>query len=87
MPQKITSNQDKKDEKKETTEPNTYQCNVRCAYFPTLPDVVPYEVDEKTGIKRMPKDFQLTCKYDGHVITSWYDLCPRKVEKENGKSV
>lgn len=60
-------------------------CTNHCSYFPNV-ETTDWVYDEKTGLKVRKHPREFICGYDGHVITSWYDECPKNLEKETKKN-
>ena len=57
------------------------QCNPQCSYFPDV-NCTNWVYDEKDpSIKRRKEKKDYICGYDGHVITSWYLPCPKKIDE------
>lgn len=55
------------------------KCSPNCAYFPCM-ECKTWTVDED-GVKHRADGKKFVCGYDGHLITSWYDECPKEKEK------
>lgn len=50
-------------------------------FFPDM-NCTEWEYDkDKPYIKRRNDDKKFRCIYDGHIITSWYAPCPKKLEE------
>ena len=61
-------------------ENNQAKCDVHCIFFPDM-TCSSWKFDEKEPyIKRRDDGKQFICAYDGHVIKSWYDECPKNAE-------
>ena len=57
------------------------QCSPQCSYFPDV-NCTNWVYDEKDpSIKRRKEKKDYICGYDGHVITSWYLPCPKKIDE------
>ena len=57
------------------------QCSPQCSYFPDV-NCTNRVYDEKNpSIKRRKEKKDYICGYDGHVITSWYLPCPKKIDE------
>ena len=58
-------------------------CNPLCPYFPNSESSIDWEYDQKIPyLKRRKNQKNFICGYDGHIITSWYEDCPKnKAEK------
>ena len=55
------------------------QCSPQCSYFPDV-NCTNWVYDEKDpSIKRRKEKKDYICGYDGHIITSWYLPCPKKI--------
>lgn len=54
------------------------KCHPNCPYFPNS-ETCEWEYDEKEPyIKRRKNKDSFICYYDGHMIKSWDDICPRE---------
>lgn len=58
-------------------------CTPNCPYFPILENQIEWEYDSKIPyLKKRKHKKKFICGYDGHVIISWYENCPKnKTEK------
>lgn len=57
------------------------QCSPKCMFFPDM-TCINWEYDkENPNIKRRKDNKKFKCIYDGHIITSWYAPCPKKLEE------
>ena len=57
------------------------QCSTKCRFFPDM-SCSEWEYDKDIPyIKRRKDGKKFKCGYDGHVITSWYSPCPKKLEE------
>lgn len=58
-------------------------CNVKCPFFPKNSDIIDWKYD-KNGLKRRKNPIPFICGYDGHIIKSWYEECPKdNMEEKN----
>lgn len=60
-------------------------CFVTCPFFPKNQEITDWEYD-KNGLKRRKNSNFFICGYDGHIITSWYEECPKNKTEENNES-
>lgn len=51
------------------------KCTPECTYFPCM-DCRDWTID-KDGIKRRVDGKEYVCGYDGHLIKSWKEECPK----------
>ena len=57
------------------------QCSPQFSYFPDV-NCTNWVYDEKDpSIKRRKEKKDYICGYDGHIITSWYLPCPKKIDE------
>lgn len=63
-------------------------CTPICPFFPIMESCVEWEYDEnKPYIKRRKTKKNFICGYDGHIIKSWYEECPKnKTKTDNIKN-
>ena len=69
--------------KHKTTPVDSMKCSPNCIYFMAT-DVNDYEMDIY-GVK-YAVDHVFKCGYDGHIITNWYEKCPKTEEEITGES-
>lgn len=55
------------------------QCSPKCIFFPDM-ICTDWEYDKDNPNIKRRKDKKFKCIYDGHIITSWYAPCPKKLE-------
>lgn len=66
---------------KNITDTQEIQCQPNCLFFPDM-TCSEWEYDEDNhNIKRRKDKKKFKCIYDGHIITSWYAPCPKKLEE------
>lgn len=73
--------------KQEQIQNQPMKCSVQCMYFPDM-TCNSWKYDEKDpNIKRRDDGKQFVCAYDGHVIKSWYDTCPKEEDSKKEKEM
>lgn len=61
-------------------------CNPHCLFFPqevNKSNIIEKYVSEDGVVHRKVKRY---CKYDGHQILNWEEICPRYLELNKNKS-
>lgn len=63
---------------------NTLSCSTKCPYFPNDASTQVEWVYDKENpvIKRRKVEKDWRCGYDGHIITNWYDPCPKAEDEK-----
>ena len=59
------------------------KCSPKCMFFPDMSCQHWVFDDEIPYVKRRKDNKVFKCIYDGHIITSWYDACPKKLEESS----
>ncbi len=59
--------------------PQGMKCSPNCTFFPNM-ECKKWDYDD-TGLKRRTDNKKFICGYDGHEIKSWYDECPKEVDR------